>query len=250
MLTENQLNMADFNEPNIADYYNEQPHMVNVIDKMNDEFSEVQKENDMLKERIKELESQVSKFTPKQIKLEGIDVNNFMDIEEQLDSALQDAFQPAIKYDECDEGALKISDILKMEDYVVELLMSHSKQSEEWCKHRVRQSFSKLLVLKMVDDYWWDELIKSEELSKKIIDCVIQNIISGEYDYEGEIFKNVLDPCIQIGDAFIYKCQTCKKYCNSDLLYYDEDNKKLECYECEAGNIVYHDDDGLDDIFD
>ena len=226
---------SSYNEPNIADYYNEQPHMVNVIDKMNEEFSEVQKENDMLKERIKELESQISKFTPKQIKLEGIDVNNFIDIEDRLDSALQEVFQPSIKYDECDEGSLDINEILSKEDCVVKLLMSHSKQSEEWCKHRVRQSFSKLLALKMLDDYWWDELIKSEYLCKKIIDCIIDSIITGEYDYKKELFKDDLDPCTHMGSAFISKCETCKKHFGIDSVYYDEDNEKLECYECESG---------------
>lgn len=240
--------MSDFNEPNIADYYNEQPYMVNVIDKMNEEFSEVQKENDMLKERIKELESQVSKFIPKQIKLEGIDVNNFIDIAEQLESVLQKTFQSAINYEECDEGSLDINEILSKEDCVVKLLMSHSRQSEEWCKHRVRQSFSKLVIIKMVDDYWWDELIKSEYLSKKIIEFIIDSIITGEYDHKGELFKKVLDPCTFIGDTFISKCETCKKYFGIDSVYYDEDNKKLECYRCESGSI--DDDDELDDIFD
>ena len=36
-------------EPQIIDYYNEMPYSVNVIDKMNEEFSILQKENDELK---------------------------------------------------------------------------------------------------------------------------------------------------------------------------------------------------------
>ena len=40
-------------EPQMIDHYNELPHSVNVIDKMNEELSEVQKENKKLKMELK-----------------------------------------------------------------------------------------------------------------------------------------------------------------------------------------------------
>jgi len=39
-------------EPQIIDYYNETPSGVNVIEKMNEEFAQVQKENDELKKQL------------------------------------------------------------------------------------------------------------------------------------------------------------------------------------------------------
>ena len=36
-------------EPKIIDYYNEMPHGVDVIDKMNEELAKLQKENDILR---------------------------------------------------------------------------------------------------------------------------------------------------------------------------------------------------------
>lgn len=42
-------------EPQIIDHYNELPQSVHVIDKMNEEFSELQKENDKLKENLNNL---------------------------------------------------------------------------------------------------------------------------------------------------------------------------------------------------
>ena len=39
-------------EPQIIDYYNRYPHMINVIDKMNEEFSELQKDNDRLRKEV------------------------------------------------------------------------------------------------------------------------------------------------------------------------------------------------------
>ena len=41
-------------EPQIVDYYNEYPHSINVIDKMNEELSDLQEENDMLKKKLEE----------------------------------------------------------------------------------------------------------------------------------------------------------------------------------------------------
>ena len=39
-------------EPQMVDYYNEFPSGINVIDRMNEEFDEVQKENEMLKKQL------------------------------------------------------------------------------------------------------------------------------------------------------------------------------------------------------
>ena len=39
-------------EPQIADYYNEIPHGVKVIDRLNEEFNELQKENDILRDDL------------------------------------------------------------------------------------------------------------------------------------------------------------------------------------------------------
>ena len=49
-------------EPHIIDYYNEMPHMVNVIDKMNEEFAQAQA-------RIKQLELQLKKEKRKSAKM-------------------------------------------------------------------------------------------------------------------------------------------------------------------------------------
>ena len=39
-------------EPQIIDYYNEMPSGVNVIEKMNEELAQVQKENNILKDDL------------------------------------------------------------------------------------------------------------------------------------------------------------------------------------------------------
>jgi len=39
-------------EPQIIDYYNKYPHMINVIDRMNEEYSSLQKDNQRLQKEI------------------------------------------------------------------------------------------------------------------------------------------------------------------------------------------------------
>jgi len=53
-------------EPNLIDYYNELPYGINVIDKMNQELEDLQKENTELKERI--VMYQQKTFTPQEVK--------------------------------------------------------------------------------------------------------------------------------------------------------------------------------------
>lgn len=48
-------------EPQMIDHYNEIPHNVNVIDKMNGEFSELQTENEKLKGQLKKYEDYINK---------------------------------------------------------------------------------------------------------------------------------------------------------------------------------------------
>ena len=48
-------------EPQMIDHYNELPHSVNVIDKMNIELSEIQKENEKLKVKLKKLKEESEK---------------------------------------------------------------------------------------------------------------------------------------------------------------------------------------------
>ena len=46
-------------EPQISDFYNEEPHMMKMIETMNDELSESQKENLILKKKIQLLEDNI-----------------------------------------------------------------------------------------------------------------------------------------------------------------------------------------------
>ena len=62
-------------EPEIIDYYNETPHGINVIDKMNEELSELQEKYlnlERIHEEYKKTHSEETFFIPK-IKVDSID---------------------------------------------------------------------------------------------------------------------------------------------------------------------------------
>ena len=44
-------------EPQIIDYYNENPHMMNIIDNMNEEYDDLYNENYILKKQIETLKN-------------------------------------------------------------------------------------------------------------------------------------------------------------------------------------------------
>lgn len=48
-------------EPNIIDYYNDYPSIINVIDKLNEETNLLKKENDKLKKNILDLSKNIDK---------------------------------------------------------------------------------------------------------------------------------------------------------------------------------------------
>lgn len=59
-------------EPQVIDYYNEMPMGINVIEKMNEEFIELQKENNILKEKLEEYDKLLKKFQMPRIKIDTV----------------------------------------------------------------------------------------------------------------------------------------------------------------------------------
>tara|TARA_B100001115_G_C15425891_1_gene199833 strand:- start:53 stop:331 length:279 start_codon:yes stop_codon:yes gene_type:complete len=57
----NNLLLIYYMEPNIIDYYNDYPSIINVIDKLNEETNLLQKENDKLKKNILDLSKNLDK---------------------------------------------------------------------------------------------------------------------------------------------------------------------------------------------
>lgn len=224
--------MTDFNEPNISDYYNEQPHMVNVIDKMNEELSIVQQENESLKERIKLLECMDKQRNPVKILIEGKDIKKYIIEGEIFEDKLTELLSKSKKINNYDECEFDIKHLFSHLDDYIELLMKYTKQSKEWCNYRIQTCFKEYIPLKIVDNYWMDSLLKDDKICNDIIERIHYYLIVGENDDDEIEYDS--GSSIFIHDIFIVKCDICHKYLPRIHDFdYDENTKLTKCFSCQ-----------------
>ena len=74
--------MSTIDEPQISDFYNDEPHGVKIINKLNEEFEQVQQEIDKTKKRMKTYRSFYNKY--KHLRVPPLSVGNYMTFEEFL----------------------------------------------------------------------------------------------------------------------------------------------------------------------
>ena len=227
--------MSDFNEPNIADYYNEQPHMVNVIDKMNGELSIVQQENKSLKARIKLLEDMDKQRNPVKILIEGKDIEKYRIAELTLEDDLNELLYEAKIDDGNNDVEIDMEYIFNhIQDYV-EVLMRYSKQSKEWCMYRVYTCFREYISLKIINGYWMDSLLQGDTICNDIIERIRYYLIVGKNDECTPlmIMTTEYTPDIDIRNIYIVKCDICHNCLPYlDISTYNEGTKITECYKC------------------
>ena len=87
-------------EPQISDFYNEEPHMMKMIENMNDELSESQKENIILKKKIQLLEDNICgrPLVEKTI-ITVKEISKYALIEHEIKEHLANAMENAFSYD-------------------------------------------------------------------------------------------------------------------------------------------------------
>jgi len=217
-------------EPSIIDYYNEMPVGANVIEKMNEELSVVQEENESLKARIKYLEDMDKLRNPEKILIEGKDIEKYIEAENTLEEELMCCLSEAKTDNGDDEFKLDMKYIFDHKQDYVEILMRYSKQSKEWCTHRVRTCFKEYIPLNMVDHYWWDNMIKGEQLCDDIIERISYYLIVGENE-ECEVGHGP-EMGVDIRNIYTVKCDMCHKCLPYLVSSYNEDTKISECNKC------------------
>ena len=143
-------------EPQLIDYYNDMPNGINVINKMNEEFLELQKENDKLKEENNKLKDKnesyekfMRKFQMPRIKVNTVDEYQQIEIKmnefsEFIENSLEEGKLPSPAKDcvglyEDPYAASDIADnyCLKLTEALDDLT---NHQNIEWCKYRIKIS--------------------------------------------------------------------------------------------------------------
>ena len=203
----------------MIDYYNELPHSVNVIDKMNEELSETQNENEKLKRELEEFHKLMNRFNMPRIKVDTVEEYQLFEskleefenfIEEELSGKnLSDIINHYHNYRLYDDtmGGLGIKDedgfIYKFINKLDELT---NHVNREWCKYRILTAFEMMEQIGDNSYINYTELLginnPGDWLPKTY--CESSNKFIPEWSQRDENINMMLIP--------YYKCEKCGKY--------------------------------------
>ena len=160
-------------EPQISDYYNEEPYMMRMIENMNVELSESQKENEELKKKVKLLEdNNCGRPLVEKTVISQNEITKYALIEQEMKDQFYNIMADSVQDEELDFRYLFDHE----NDYINILKSNLLNVSYEWCEFRIKNTLEKYVSLLYVDEYWWGNLINTDGLS----DIIINNIINKE----------------------------------------------------------------------
>ena len=230
-------------EPQIIDYYNETPHGVNVIDKLNEEYSELQSKYDTIKSMTDRYIApiQISKTLDEYKKYE----KNLNEFPEKVRGILKDkeyGLLAVYRVPPCPFGQVynKLitcarlfysSDGWCMDKLIKELDNITKNKNRGWCEDRIKIAFETCLAK--------FNTISSTNL-ESIIDELIHHILNDEncdylpnfYTatinlYTNENYDILLDYPV-LHSLNLYHCEKCEILCN----VLDPEEKSLFCVDC------------------
>ena len=231
-------------EPHIIDYYNEMPHMVNVIDKMNEELDDAQA-------RIKQLEEEnklLDRFRMPQFKVDTIE--EYKQFEKNIEAfvvrckeVLKDETNGLkVVLTSNDDLCVNLYESYKYNldhihrwrdkkafaDFLIDELDTLTQHKNiEWCKYRIDESLKNTLN-KLDHLLYIDEDLIDLIVDDHIISCYFETpIITLPCNYippGGECW-NCLWGCIY------YNCEKC-----DEVGYYNDSETKLLCIDCYKNN--------------
>lgn len=205
-------------EPQMIDYYNELPHSVNVIDKMNIELSEIQNENEKLKMELEGFHKLINRFNMPRIKVDTVEEYQLFEskleefknfIEEELSGkSWLDIIKNYHNYGLSDDimpGPGCVEDVNGfIYKFVNKLDELTNHLNREWCENRILTSFE--MMEKIGDSVNYTgllEIIIYGELLPKTY-CKLSNKFIPKWSQRDENINMMLIP--------YYKCDKCSKY--------------------------------------
>ena len=193
-------------DPQIIDHYNGMPSGVNVIDRMNEEFDEAQKEIGELKKQNELLEDNLyGKPMLQRIKISKEETSKYGTIIDNIKGELDKKLHEAVNGD----GELDLLEVFNsVEDYV-DILHPKLGVSREWCEYRIKNGLKDFHPLFCEQNYWWENMIKDELVGiiiKKIKFAIVEGGGSGV-----EIWNWMGKYDIQLWELYVVECEKCHK---------------------------------------
>jgi len=202
----------------MIDYYNELPHSVNVIDKMNIELSEIQKENEKLKIELEGFHKLINRFNMPRIKVDTVEEYQLFEskleefknfIEEELSGTnLLDIVNHYHNYGLSDDTMPGPGCVEDENGFIYKFVNKLDKLTNhlnrEWCENRILTAFE--MMDKLGDSINYTELLEiiiyGELLPKTY--CELSNKFIPEWSQRDENINMLIIP--------YYKCEKCDKY--------------------------------------
>jgi hypothetical protein len=217
-------------EPQMIDHYNELPHSVNVIDKMNEELAIAQELNTnfmWLLNKNKLVMPMISPILIKEDKLPDV-----WELENNIETKTIEFLTSYKKGGIIADHEYDLKGVFDNSDELVEILHSELNSfpnlivKREWCEHRVNIALDRYKSLQTMQNYFWENML-TDGICDGIIDGIKGSIVRGFNE-------------MAIGDIFLLKCNWCNQYKSSREVESSRGGggiTKLEstvcCWECD-----------------
>jgi hypothetical protein len=194
-------------EPQMIDHYNELPHSVNVIDKMNEELAVAQELNTKFMWLLNKNKLVVPMISPILIKEDKLP--DVWELENNIETKIIEFLTSYKKEGMIADREYDLKGVFDNSDELVDILDSELNSfpnlivKREWCEHRVNLALDRYKPLQKMQDYFWENML-TDGICDYIIDGIKDSIIRGQLDSE-----------MVIGDIFLLKCNSCNQYKSS-----------------------------------
>lgn len=208
----------------MIDHYNELPHSVNVIDKMNEELEKEQEKNKKLSLFI--LQNKLLKrphVQPIIINKEQLDEYHMLEI--KISKRLTEKLKSYKRCGITSEWEYDLKSVFQNSHELTEIIYNELNKypnlniTREWCSFHINETLQRFKPLSIMQNYWWENML-TDGICDRIIDMIVT-----------EIF-NCLPNQIGIQDLFMIQCTECKELKSSYGGFSVWDEKLWVCREC------------------
>jgi len=148
-------------EPQIIDHYNDLPQFAKVIDKMNEEFTELQSENEELKRELEKYKIMIPYIPDFNIKIiTKRQVNDYLELFDEIKENINEHLYTYKKAGAIADEEYDLKDLCVNSHELIEILFdglnengSNLNISREWCEYRIKNSLDKFKSVLSLQGY-------------------------------------------------------------------------------------------------